>query len=161
MLKLLKELNQEHVIEKFHKSSKTEQQNFLIQFNKLDKICRGGIKGYLIRAKKLLEESKNKTNHLNDTIIEIPDNIPHIEIGTPEFFELDQLGFNHLKETVFVLVAGGLGERLGYSGIKIGLPNDLITLRTYIEVYTDYIKLMKIELKKENICLMNGISLYV
>ena len=161
MLKLLKELNQEHIIEKFHKSSKTEQQNFLIQFNKLDKICRGGIKGYLIRAKKLLEESKNKTNHLNDTIIEIPDNIPHIEIGIPEFFELDQLGFNHLKETVFVLVAGGLGERLGYSGIKIGLPNDLITLSTYIEIYTDYIKLMKIELKKENICLMNGISLYV
>jgi hypothetical protein len=25
------------------------------------------------------------------------------------------------QETVFVLVAGGLGERLGYGGIKVGL----------------------------------------
>ena len=148
ILKLLKELNQEHIIEKYNKSSKIEQKDFLIQFNKLDKICRGGIKNYLIRAKILLEESKNKTNYFNDTIIEIPDNIPHIELGTQEFFELDQLGFNHLKETVFVLVAGGLGERLGYSGIKIGLQNDLITLRTYIEVYTDYIKAYEDRIKK-------------
>ena len=118
ILKLLKELNQEHIIEKYYTSSKIEQKDFLIQFNQLDKVCRGGIKDYLIRAKILLDESKKKTNYFRDTIIEIPDNIPHIKIGTQEFFELDQLGFNHLKETVFVLVAGGLGERLGYSGIK-------------------------------------------
>ena len=82
------------------------------------------------------------------TKIEIPDNIPHIEIGTPLFFELEQLGFNHLKETVFVLVAGGLGERLGYTGIKIGLQIDLITLRTYIEVYTDFIRAYEERIRK-------------
>lgn len=27
----------------------------------------------------------------------------------------------------FVLVAGGLGERLGYDGIKIGIPIELVT----------------------------------
>ena len=140
VLELLKELNQDHIIEKYKSSSKEEQKEFLIQFNKLDKACRGGFKGYLNRAKILLEESKNKVNHFSDTTIEIPDDIPHIDIYTPEFFELDQLGFNQLKDTVFCLVAGGLGERLGYTGIKIGLQNDLITLRTYIEVYTDFIK---------------------
>ena len=149
VLALLKELNQDHIINKYNSSSEKEQKDFIIQINKLEKVCRGGLKGYLNRAKILLEESKNKVNHFSDTTIEIPDDIPHIEIGTPEFYELDQLGFDQLKDTVFVLVAGGLGERLGYSGIKIGLQNDLITLRTYIEVYTDFIKAYEDRVRKK------------
>ena len=148
VLKLLKELNQDHILAKYNTSTPQEQKDFIAQFNKLDKVCRGGIKDYLQRAKRLLEDSKNKINHFNDTTIEIPNDIPHIEIGTDEFFELDQLGFNQIKDTVFVLVAGGLGERLGYTGIKIGLQNDLITLRTYIEVYTDFIKAYEDRIKK-------------
>ena len=149
VLELLKELNQDHIIEKYNSSSKKEQEEFIIQFNKLDKVCRGGFKGYLNRAKILLEESKNRVNHFSDTTIEIPDDIPHIDIFSPEFFELDQLGFNQLKDTVFCLVAGGLGERLGYTGIKIGLQNDLITLRTYIEVYTDFLKAYESRIRKK------------
>ena len=101
------------------------------------------------RAKDLLEESKNKNNHFNDITIKIPDNIPHIEIGTPLFFELEQLGFKKIKESVFVLVAGGFGERLGYTGIKIGLQIDLITLRSYIEVYTYFIKAYEDRIRKK------------
>ena len=149
VLDLLHELNQDHIIAKYNISTTKEKKNFIIQFNELDKVCRGGIKDYLQRAKILLEASKNKVNNFSDTTIEIPDDIPHIEIGTDEFFELDQLGFNQLKDTVFVLVAGGLGERLGYTGIKIGLQNDLITLRTYIEVYTDFIKAYEDRVRKK------------
>ena len=149
VLDLLHELNQDHIIAKYNSATPEEKKNFIIQFNELDKVCRGGIKDYLQRAKILLEASKNKVNNFSDTTIEIPDEIPHIEIGTDEFFELDQLGFNQLKDTVFVLVAGGLGERLGYTGIKIGLQNDLITLRTYIEVYTDFIKAYEDRVRKK------------
>ena len=149
VLDLLHELNQDHIIAKYNSATPEEKKNFIIQFNELDKVCRGGIKDYLQRAKILLEASKNKVNNFSDTTIEIPDDIPHIEIGTDEFFELDQLGFNQLKDTVFVLVAGGLGERLGYTGIKIGLQNDLITLRTYIEVYTDFIKAYEDRVRKK------------
>ena len=149
VLDLLHELNQDHIIAKYNSATPEEKNNFIIQFNELDKVCRGGIKDYLQRAKILLEASKNKVNNFSDTTIEIPDDIPHIEIGTDEFFELDQLGFNQLKDTVFVLVAGGLGERLGYTGIKIGLQNDLITLRTYIEVYTDFIKAYEDRVRKK------------
>ena len=149
VLKLLKELNQDHIVEKYCYSSKKEQKDFIIQFNKLDKICRGGLKNYINRAKILLEESKKNTNYLNDVTIEIPNNIPHIEIGSEKFFELEKLGFKELKDTVFILVAGGLGERLGFKGIKIGLENDLITLRTYIEIYTDFIKAYEDRLRKK------------
>ena len=37
-------------------------------------------------------------------------------------------------ETAFVLVAGGLGERLGYSGIKIALPADSARGASFLQV---------------------------
>ena len=149
VLKLLKELGQEEILSKYEQVSPQEQNDFISQINSLDKACRGGIKGYLKRAKILLEKSKNKVNSFQDYTIEVPDDIPHIDIGSEEFYELDELGFNQLKDTVFVLVAGGLGERLGYAGIKIGLQNELVTLRTYIEVYTDFIKAFESRIKKK------------
>jgi UDP-sugar pyrophosphorylase len=38
-----------------------------------------------------------------------------------------------------VLVAGGLGERLGYDGIKVGIPIELTTKQTFLEYYISYI----------------------
>lgn len=34
-----------------------------------------------------------------------------------------------------MLVAGGLGERLGYSGIKVALPTELATGTPYLHYY--------------------------
>jgi UDP-sugar pyrophosphorylase len=48
---------------------------------------------------------------------------------------LEAEGIPELGKCAFVLVAGGLGERLGYSGIKIGLPVDLVTETSFIEYY--------------------------
>lgn len=42
-------------------------------------------------------------------------------------------------DCAFCLVAGGLGERLGYSGIKVSLPVEVTTKRTYLEVYAQHI----------------------
>ena len=148
VLNLLEELGQEEIISRYRQASPEEQNDFIAQINRLNKACRGGIKGYLQRAKSLLEDSKNKVNNFNDDTIEVPDDIPHVDIGSEEFYELDQLGFDQLKDTVFVLVAGGLGERLGYTGIKIGIQNELVTLRTFIEVYTDFIKAYEDRIRK-------------
>ena len=38
-----------------------------------------------------------------------------------------------------MLVAGGLGERLGYSSIKIGIPLDLVTETTFLQYYIENI----------------------
>jgi UDP-sugar pyrophosphorylase len=35
---------------------------------------------------------------------------------------MEKTGLAELERVCFVLIAGGLGERLGYSGIKISLP---------------------------------------
>lgn len=38
-----------------------------------------------------------------------------------QFEQYEEKGMDAVKHTGFVLVAGGLGERLGYSGIKVRL----------------------------------------
>ena len=152
VIELLEEVGQKEIVSKLKKVSIKEQIEFLNQINNLDKACRGGIKNYIKRAKILLEKSKNKQSSFQQYKIEVPYDIPHINIGSEEFYELEELGFNEIKNTVFVLVAGGLGERLGYKGIKIGLQTELLTLRTYIELYIEYIKAYEDRIrKKENL----------
>lgn len=41
------------------------------------------------------------------------------EIGTKEYAEAEKIGLGEVGACGFVLVAGGLGERLGYGGIKV------------------------------------------
>ena len=121
VIDLLKEVGQFKIVQKLKEVSKEEQEAFVKQINELDKTCRGGIKDYIKRAKVLLSKSEQKTNSFHEYKIEVPNDIIRITIGNEEFYEFEKLGFNELKTSVFVLVAGGLGERLGYNGIKIGL----------------------------------------
>jgi len=52
----------------------------------------------------------------------------------------EAFGKDELKKTGFVLIAGGLGERLGYSGIKIGLPVCTIAKDySYMKYYAEYV----------------------
>ena len=54
--------------------------------------------------------------------------------------EMEKVGLQELEKVGFVLIAGGLGERLGYSGIKIGLPVTIIEPDyTYLKFYTNFI----------------------
>lgn len=50
------------------------------------------------------------------------------------------MGLNELSKLCFVLIAGGLGERLGFSGIKISLP--VCTIEddySYMKYYSHYV----------------------
>ena len=147
VLDLLKELNQPEIIEKYKNSKEDEQKSFIKQFNSLEKATPGGIKDYLKRAKILLEESKNNINPFKEYTPEVPLGFD-VEVGSEQFYELDKIGFEQIENTVFVLVAGGLGERLGYPDIKIGIETDLITLRKFIEIYIEYIKAFEDRIKR-------------
>ena len=69
--------------------------------------------------------------------------------GTMDFSEAEMLGKSVMAEAVFVLVAGGLGERLGYSGIKLSLEANLCTNVSYLELYVKYIQAMQAMARKE------------
>ena len=45
---------------------------------------------------------------------------------------MENEGLKELHKTGFVLIAGGLGERLGYSGIKIDSSTVSVTQTAYI-----------------------------
>ena len=157
ILDLLKELNQLEILEKYKNSKDEEKKDFIDQFNYLEKATPGGIKDYLKRAKILLEDSKNNVNPFKEYTPEVPLGFD-VKVGSEQFYELDKLGFTEIENTVFVLVAGGLGERLGYPDIKIGIETDLITKRKFIEIYIDFIKAFENRIKRskkmdENWCI--------
>lgn len=52
-----------------------------------------------------------------------------LTFGDDNFMKLEEAGVKEARNAIFVLVAGGLGERLGYKGIKV---NDLLSIWTNV-----------------------------
>lgn len=42
-----------------------------------------------------------------------------LTFGDDSFISFEEAGVKEARKAAFVLVAGGLGERLGYNGIKV------------------------------------------
>ena len=96
------------------------------------------MKKYCERARKLLADSANNVNPYDTFKPEVPTGF-YIQPGTQQFDELEAAGLDELSKTGFVLIAGGLGERLGFSSIKISLP--VITVvedYSYMKYYAEY-----------------------
>jgi hypothetical protein len=67
-----------------------------------------------------------------------------LDFGTDEFVAAEERGIAVVKDCAFVLVAGGLGERLVYTDIKISLPVETATERCYLEVYVQHLLGMQV-----------------
>lgn len=93
----------------------------------------------------LLKESADGVNPFDEYTATIPEgeSLKYDGEGTMDFSEAEQAGIEAMPGAVFVLVAGGLGERLGYSGIKLSLETNLCTNKCYLEVYIRYIQAMQ------------------
>lgn len=98
----------------------------------------GGLIAYIRNARILLENSKMGLNPLEGWTPEVPTGT-NLDPFTPEYDRFEQLGLVEVGKCGFVLVAGGLGERLGYDGIKISLPTETLTNTSYIELYCQQI----------------------
>ena len=115
----------------------------------LDESYPGGLTAYIRKARKLLAESAAGTNPFEDYTASVPKGEsltynPKDDVdGGMSFHEAEQLGLEAIADVAFVLVAGGLGERLGYSGIKLSLETNLCTNSSYLQVYAKYIQAMQ------------------
>ena len=58
-----------------------------------------------------------------------------MSFNTTEYHSLEAKGLTELMYGGFVLVAGGLGERLGYNGIKVSLPTDVFSELSFLGFY--------------------------
>lgn len=135
---LLKEVHQTEILAKYEKVTPEERKAFNEQIKHLESVYPGGIREYIKRAKVLLENSKNDVNPYADYTPSIPEGF-NVTVGNDDFYQLEDLGLKEVKDLCFCLVAGGLGERLGYNDIKIGIPSELVSKRTFIQVYIDYL----------------------
>lgn len=122
-----------------------------MQLADLDSSYPGGIAAYASKARTLLKESAEGGNPFEDYEAMVPEGetLSYDGEGTMSFSEAEMLGVRGMADVVFVLVAGGLGERLGYSGIKLSLETNLCTNKSYLEVYISYIKAMQYLARKK------------
>ena len=109
-----------------------------------------GLAEYVIRARSLLASSKAGDNPFEGYTPEVPSGV-NLEPMTPEYAHYEQIGCEDIGLCGFVLVAGGLGERLGYNGIKIELPVETITNTKYLEHYCQQILAMQGEYAAPNL----------
>ena len=108
------------------------------QLARLDETTPGGLVGYVNRAKALLESSKKGENALKGYTPEVPPGSV-LNCKSEAFVDLEKVGIGEAGKTAFVLVAGGLGERLGYSGIKLALPSESARAACFLQIYIEHI----------------------
>lgn len=132
-------LGQHHLFEDWEPPGYNDhaKHSFFTQIRELDAsiASRGGLKDYIRTAKKLLEASQVGANPFEGFTPEVPTGITLSSPTDPEFLAQEQIGINEISRCGFVLVAGGLGERLGYSDIKVSLPVETVTGRCYLQHY--------------------------
>lgn len=144
-----KEANQVHLFEKWPAPSKvlspSAEATNKVKLRMMEKLERmneaypaGGLLGYISNARDLLEKSRSGVNPLDGWSPNVPQG-QSFELGTSDFDEVEQIGLKEIGKCGFVLVAGGLGERLGYGDIKIGLPTEMATETSYIQYYIETI----------------------
>jgi len=122
LIRKLYQHGQEHLFEKWTKkedASDTTIQALAQQLEHLDNdYTNGGLIGYIDNARKLLQQSQQGGNPLQGWTPHVPQG-ERFQLGTDDYQATETLGRDELGKTGFVLVAGGLGERLGYTGIKV------------------------------------------
>eukprot|EP00965_Chrysotila_dentata_P024983 828294-Pleurochrysis_carterae.AAC.1 len=114
------------------------QRRLMLQLLRLNGCLAGGIFGYISRARTLLSASADGTNPLEGYVPSVPDGIS-LDLASADFVKYESTGADAMGACAFVLVAGGLGERLGYSGIKVSLPPELLTGSCYLQLYLEHI----------------------
>ena len=79
---------------------------------KTDAAYAGGLPAYVTKARALLEASQRGDNPFDGFSPSIPDG-ETLTFGGPKMAAMEEEGLVAARKTGFVLVAGGLGERLG------------------------------------------------
>jgi UDP-sugar pyrophosphorylase len=131
---LSNELDQQHLFPASDRDSATQ----LVRLQELaafESSYPGGIVAYLKNAKRLLAEAK-AAESLEFSSVEQPPIVihaPSLLTRSEELCELEAASGEVMRHSVFVLVAGGLGERLGFSGIKTSLPVDTASGVSFLE----------------------------
>jgi len=116
-----------------------EKQAFLETLSTAHESYPGGLRAYIRNARRLLAEASVGGNPFEGCTPDQPDLVDLSGFGDA-YEAAEEVGFRCLAETAIVLVAGGLGERLGYHGIKLDIPVEVTEETTYLGHYAQVIR---------------------
>lgn len=152
LAKMLMEMGQSHLFEKWAAPGvdDNEKKAFFDQVAKLNSSYPGGLKSYIKTARELLADSKAGKNPFDGFTPSVPTG-EVLKFGDDTFINYEQAGVKEAKNAAFVLVAGGLGERLGYNGIKVALPAETTTGTCFLQNYIEFPMLFR-WVKMSKIC---------
>ena len=132
---MLEELGQAHLMSGWPAAhTAADEERFFAQVAQLESSYPGGLRAYVRNGRSLLADSKAGVNPLEGWVPAVPAGTS-LEFASTQYIEHEQIGEAELDGCSFVLVAGGLGERLGFSGIKVALPYQISTGEPYLKLY--------------------------
>ncbi|KAB2071626.1 hypothetical protein E1A91_A08G243900v1 [Gossypium mustelinum] len=138
--KMLLEMGQSHLFQHWAEPGVDDDQKkaFFTQLSKLNSSYPGGLASYIKTARELLADSKAGKNPYDGFTPSVPTG-EVLSLGDDNFIKFEDVGVKEAKNAAFVLVAGGLGERLGYNGIKVALPAETTTGTCFLQLYIESI----------------------
>jgi UDP-sugar pyrophosphorylase len=99
----------------------------------------GGLPGYIKNARALLADAVTGSNPYDGYTPEQPDIVDLSGFGD-DYSAAEAAGRDAFARTAVVLVAGGLGERLGYHGNKLDIPVEVTENTSYFAHYAGVIR---------------------
>ena len=133
----LVELGQAHLFKSWPPAGERdeEKRQMLAQLAKLEANYPGGLAAYIQSARNLLGQSVRGENPLQGWSPSVPEDGFDLTPGSDEFARYEERGLAEARHMAFAVPAGGLGERLGFSGVKFALPAEISTGATVLQVY--------------------------
>ncbi|XP_059455608.1 UDP-sugar pyrophosphorylase [Corylus avellana] len=140
LARMLLEMGQSHLFEHWAEPGvdDEEKKGFFEQVARLNSSYPGGLTSYIKTARELLADSKAGRNPFDGFTPSVPKG-EVLTFGDNDFINFEEAGVREAQKAAFVLVAGGLGERLGYNGIKVALPAETTTGTCFLQYYIESI----------------------
>ncbi|KAL6217056.1 hypothetical protein ACLB2K_010273 [Fragaria x ananassa] len=140
LAKVLVEMGQTHLFEHWDEPGVDDEEKkaFFDQVARLNSSYPGGLVSYIKTARELLADSKAGKNPFDGFTPSVPTG-ETLTLGDDSFMRFEETGVKEVQKAAFVLVAGGLGERLGYNGIKVALPRETTTGTCFLQHYIETI----------------------
>eukprot|EP00760_Papus_ankaliazontas_P039905 PhM_4_TR9803/c0_g1_i2/m.46682/K12447/USP; UDP-sugar pyrophosphorylase len=134
-------LGQEHLVTAWSsisdaaaKESGAEQ--LMAQLDHIDSVYPGGVESYIKTAQRLL--SSDGDNVVTGCDVSVPSG-ESLDLEAASTMDAEAEGYAALGRTAFVLVAGGLGERLGFTDIKLNLEVEAASGVCYLQLYAEWL----------------------
>lgn len=99
----------------------------------------GGLKAYTQKMVAMLKDQLEGKTKYDGMTLEVPHTSELCWDKTQDILETEEKGLPELKKCAFFLLAGGLGERLGFAEAKPRMQIESTTGLTYLQLYCEYI----------------------